>query len=81
MATMPARYNDLGDPHAPIDDHAFALDGLLELSAQQERDGEADAPWPPQYAKAAGEPLRAPPSRRARGAENTVSVPSRRKPS
>jgi len=81
METLPARYKELGDPHAAIDDHAYVLDGLLELSAQQERDGEADAPWPPQYAKVAGEPLRAPPSRRARGAESTVSVRSRRKPS
>ena len=81
MATMPTRYKDLGDPHAAIDDHAYDLDGLLELSAQQERDGEADAPWPPQYAKGEREPLRAPPSRRARGAESTEEVPSRRKPS
>jgi DNA ligase D-like protein (predicted polymerase) len=64
MATVPARYADIGDPHAAIDERAYALDGLLELSEQQERDGEADAPWPPQYAKVEGEPLRAPPSRR-----------------
>jgi len=80
IETVPARYKDLGDPHAAIDDQAYALDGLLELSAQQERDGEGDAPWPPQYAKAAGEPLRAPPSRRARRGENAVAAPSRRKP-
>jgi len=78
MATLPGRYKQLGDPHAGIDDHAYALDGLLELSAQQERDGEADAPWPPQYAKVAGEPPRAPPSRRARAAESTVSASPRR---
>ena len=81
LATLPARYKDIGDAHAAIDDRAYALDGLLELSEQQERDGAADAPWPPQYAKVEGEPLRAPPSRRARAAESKSGVPPRRKPS
>jgi bifunctional non-homologous end joining protein LigD len=66
MATMPARFDSAGDVHAGIDVHAHSLDGLLELSERHERDGEGDAPWPPQYAKAPGEPTRAPPSRRAR---------------
>jgi DNA ligase D-like protein (predicted polymerase) len=66
MTTMPARFMRLGDRHEGIDAHAFSLDGLLELSSRHERDGQGDAPWPPQYAKAAGEPTRAPPSRRAR---------------
>ena len=79
MATLPARYRERGDPHAAIDVNAYALDALLELSAKQERDGEGDAPWPPQYAKAAGEPLRAPPSRRAREPGATVSARSRSK--
>jgi len=81
MKTMPERYQDVGDLHAAIDEHAYALDGLLELSERQERDGAVDAPWPPQYAKAEGEPLRAPPSRRARGVAEKGSVPSRRKAS
>ena len=37
---------------------------LLELSARQEADGLGDAPWPPHYAKQAGEPPRVQPSRR-----------------
>jgi DNA ligase D-like protein (predicted polymerase) len=74
MATVPSRYKELGDPHAAIDDAAYTLDELLELSAQQERAGDGDAPWPPQYAKAAGEPLRAPPSRRAGAAADVVEV-------
>ena len=39
---------------------------LLELSARQERDGQGDAPWPPQYAKQEGEPPRVQPSRARR---------------
>ena len=66
MATMPARFDRVGDRHAAIDERAYSLDSLLELSARHERDGVGDAPWPPQYAKAPGEPKRAPPSRRAR---------------
>jgi DNA primase len=63
LTTMPARFDRVGDRHADIDARAYALDSLLELSARHERDGEGDAPWPPQYAKAPGEPTRAPPSR------------------
>jgi len=72
LATMPARYADIGDRHAAIDDEAFSLDRLLELSQRQERDGQGDAPWPPQYAKAPGEPTRAPPSRRKPSAKRKV---------
>ena len=64
LATMPARFRAIGDPHAPIDDHAGSLEPLLELSARHERDGLGDAPWPPHYAKQRGEPPRVPPSRR-----------------
>ena len=56
LATMPARFERIGDRHADIDVQAYSLDSLLELSARHEKDGEGDAPWPPQYAKAAGEP-------------------------
>jgi bifunctional non-homologous end joining protein LigD len=38
----------------------------LELSAQHERDGQGDAPWPPHYRKQTGEPPRTQPSRRAK---------------
>ncbi|HEV3457928.1 MAG TPA: non-homologous end-joining DNA ligase [Thermoanaerobaculia bacterium] len=64
LRTMPLRFASLGDRHAAIDDHACSLDGLLELSAQQEAQGLGDAPWPPHYRKQAGEPPRAQPSRR-----------------
>jgi DNA ligase D-like protein (predicted polymerase) len=67
IATVPARYARTGDPGAGIDSAVGSLAGLLELSARQERDGQGDAPWPPHYAKAAGEPPRVMPSR-AKGA-------------
>jgi hypothetical protein len=63
LRTMPARFAEVGDRHAAIDDHAGSLDALLELSARQEAEGQGDAPWPPHYAKQAGEPPRVAPSR------------------
>jgi DNA ligase D len=64
LATAPARYATIGDPHAAIDERAYSLEPLLELVASQERTGQGDAPWPPQFPKAAGEPPRVQPSRR-----------------
>ena len=64
LATMPARFARLGDRHAGMDDSPCSLDRVLELSAQQERDGQGDAPWPPHYRKQEGEPARVQPSRR-----------------
>jgi DNA primase len=49
LATMPARFARDGDPHAGMD---------------HEREGLADAPWPPHYRKQPGEPARVQPSRR-----------------
>lgn len=64
LKTVPARFAKIGDPHAGIDKAGGSLEALLELSARHERDGQGDAPWPPHYAKQAGEPRRAPPSTR-----------------
>jgi len=64
LATMPARFAQLGDRHGGIDGSPCSLDSLLELSARHERDGQGDAPWPPQYKKQPGEPPRVQPSRR-----------------
>src|SRR6266850_1938357 len=67
LRTMPGRFAAIGDRHADIDRHPCSLDGLLELAAQQEAAGLGDAPWPPHYAKQAGEPPRVQPSRRKGG--------------
>jgi bifunctional non-homologous end joining protein LigD len=64
LATMPPRFAAIGDPHAGIDQHPCSLSSVLELSAQQEREGLGDAPWPPNYKKQPGEPARVQPSRR-----------------
>jgi bifunctional non-homologous end joining protein LigD len=61
IATVPERFARLGDPGAGIDDTPGSLEGLLELFEDQ---GEGDAPWPPHYAKQAGEPPRVQPSKR-----------------
>ena len=63
LKTMPAWFKANGDRHADIDRHAGSLDTLLELSARHEKEGQGDAPWPPQYAKQPGEPTRVQPSR------------------
>jgi DNA ligase D len=42
MATVPARFAELGDLHAGIDDAVFSLDPLLEWAERDERAGVAD---------------------------------------
>jgi bifunctional non-homologous end joining protein LigD len=64
MATMPARFREVGDRHAAIDQQPCSIERVLELSAKQEREGSGDAPWPPHYVKQRGEPPRVQPSRR-----------------
>jgi len=64
LTSMQKRFKKIGDPHEDINNHAGSLEPLLELSAKHETEGFGDAPWPPQYKKAAGEPPRVQPSRR-----------------
>ncbi|MEV5976242.1 non-homologous end-joining DNA ligase [Streptomyces sp. NPDC052114] len=64
VATMPERFERLGDVHADMEDQAYALDALLELADRDERDrGLGDLPYPPEYPKMPGEPKRVQPSR------------------
>jgi DNA ligase D len=44
IATMPARYAELGDLHAGIDDAVFSLERLLEWAQRDERAGEQTPP-------------------------------------
>ena len=62
--TVPKRFAELGDPFERMDDAADSLERLLELSTQHEEAGFGDAPWPPHFAKQAGEPPRVQPSKR-----------------
>jgi bifunctional non-homologous end joining protein LigD len=75
LRTMPARFRKIGDPHEGMDAALCSIDQLLELAAKHERDGQGDAPWPPHYRKAEGEPRRAPPST---AAKSTKAAPARR---
>ena len=58
-----------GDPHAAIDEVAHDPTPLLEWAQRDERDGLGDMPYPPDYPKMPGEPLRVQPSRKARSAD------------
>ncbi len=60
VATMPARFAEVGDRHAAIDDVAYSLQPLLDM---YEAMGEGDLPYPPDYPKMPGEPKRVQPSR------------------
>ncbi len=63
VLTVPKRFAEIGDPHADMDAAAGSLEGLLELAANDEASGLADAPWPPHFRKMEGEAARVVPSR------------------
>ncbi len=63
VATMPARFAEVGDRHARIDDEPFSLSPLLDLYENDMASGETDMPYPPDYPKMPGEPKRVQPSR------------------
>jgi bifunctional non-homologous end joining protein LigD len=63
VATMPARFSAIGDPHATMDAFAGSLETLLGLAARDMAAGLGDAPWPPHFRKMEGEASRVAPSR------------------
>ena len=63
VATMPARFAEVGDLHAAINDTAHSLEPLLDIYEQDESEGRGDMPYPPDYPKMPGEPKRVQPSR------------------
>ncbi len=63
VATMPARFREVGDRHAAIDDFAHSLQPLLDMYERDAADGQGDMPYPPDYPKMPGEPKRVQPSR------------------
>jgi len=73
IATVPARFAEIGDPWAEMDSAAGSLEPLLELAARDEAAGLPDAPWPPHYEKQTGEAPRVQPSKRRAG---TVPPPA-----
>jgi len=60
IRTVPARFAEVGDVHAAIDDQAFSLETLLDWYDKDER---GDMPYPPNYPKMPGEPKRVQPSK------------------
>jgi DNA ligase D len=63
VATMPARFAEVGDRHAAIDDAHHSLQPLLDMYEHDEAEGDGDMPYPPDYPKMPGEPKRVQPSR------------------
>jgi hypothetical protein len=73
VATVPARFAELGNPHASMDSAAGSLEMLLALAARDDQAGLGDAPWPPHFRKMEGEAPRVAPSR-AKGAAKKSRV-------
>jgi len=63
VATLPARFDEVGDRHAAIDYVAHSLQPLLDMYDNDLDEGEGDMPYPPDYPKMPGEPKRVQPSR------------------
>jgi hypothetical protein len=63
VATMPARFAEVGDRHAAINDIAQSLQPLLDIYERDAAQGQGDMPYPPDYPKMPGEPKRVQPSR------------------
>jgi DNA ligase D len=63
VATMAARFADVGDRHAEIDDVSHSLQPLLDIYERDDAEGLGDMPYPPDYPKMPGEPKRVQPSR------------------
>jgi DNA ligase D len=63
IATMPERFARLGDVQAGIDGAVCDLGVLFEWVAREESAGVGEAPYPPQFPKMPGEPMRVQPSR------------------
>jgi len=81
IRSVPQRFASGGDPWAGIDAAAGSLEPLLELADRDKRAGVPDAPWPPHFLKADGEPPRVQPSkRRAAGDRPADGEPPRVRP-
>jgi DNA ligase D len=63
LASMPKRFKKLGDVQAGIDDSLCDLRVLFEWVERDEKQGLAEAPYPPHFPKQPGEPPRVQPSR------------------
>jgi bifunctional non-homologous end joining protein LigD len=80
VLTVPARFAEIGDPHAEIDSHSGSLASLLDLAAKDEAEGLGDAPWPPHFRKMEGEAPRVAPSRAKSPAKSAAKKPREKMP-
>ena len=80
VLTVPARFAEIGDPHAEIDSHSGSLESLLDLAAKDEAEGLGDAPWPPHFRKMEGEAPRVAPSRAKSAAKPAAKKPREKMP-
>lgn len=75
LTTMPDRFARVGDLHAAMDARPCSLEALVELADRHETDhGFGDLPYPPDYPKMPGEPMRVQPSK-ARGVRAAARKP------
>jgi DNA ligase D-like protein (predicted polymerase) len=74
VLSVPARFAEMGDPHADMDATPGSLEPLLELAFKDESAGLGDAPWPPHFRKMEGEAPRVAPSR-AKKAPSRAKMP------
>lgn len=72
LRTVPRRFAELGDPHAAIDEVYHDITPLLEWAERDVADGLGDMPYPPDYPKMPGEPMRVQPSRAKRSTSNNA---------
>jgi bifunctional non-homologous end joining protein LigD len=63
ISSVPQRFAE-SDPWGDMDRQIETLDSLIDLAHRDEAGGLGDAPWPPHFPKAEGEPARVQPSRR-----------------
>jgi len=72
--TVPARYAEVGDPWAGMDETVGSIASLLELAERDEAAGLPDAPWPPHFVRQAGEAPRVQPSKRRAGGKRAKTA-------
>ena len=63
IRTVPVRLTESGDPWATMHDHPGRIDTLLEWWQRDLDDGLGELPFPPDFPKMPGEPMRVQPSR------------------
>ncbi|WP_284978414.1 non-homologous end-joining DNA ligase [Arthrobacter sp. fls2-241-R2A-200] len=63
IRTVPERLKTVGDPWAAMHDHPGKIDVLLQWWERDVANGQGEMPFPPEFPKMPGEPMRVQPSR------------------